>query len=137
MDYLHPNVFLLSPIYVFVNLPVQFSLTFMVKRYEEITAIYPVKMQRMSTMLPILLNVSSIYSCMCISAQFWRLCMQSNAIVVCSFEAGVSETWNSKSCKCDCEGGESPSEFPSIRTGSSVVRGENCMPGIYQLKVQP
>lgn len=56
--------------------------------------------------------------------------MQSNVIVVCSSEGGQSETWNSKSCKCDCEGGESPSEFPSIRTGSSMVRGLDCMPGI-------
>lgn len=33
--YLHPNVLLFSPIYVFVNLPEQFSLAFMVKRYEK------------------------------------------------------------------------------------------------------
>lgn len=63
--------------------------------------------------------------------------MRWNVIVVCSFEAGVSETWNSKSCKCDCEGGESPSVFPSIATASSAVLGVDCMPGIYYLKVQP
>lgn len=66
-----------------------------------------------------------------ISALFWRGCMSvCNVIVVCLFELGVSETWNSKSCKCDCEGAESPTEFPSIRTGSSMVRGVDCMPGM-------
>lgn len=50
-----------------------------------------------------------------------------NVIVVCLFELGVSETWNSKSCKCDCVG---PTEFPSIRTGSLMVRGVDCMPGM-------
>ncbi|TWW67842.1 Retinoschisin X-linked juvenile retinoschisis protein -like protein [Takifugu flavidus] len=64
-----------------------------------------------------------------LGADVWRGCMSvCNAIVVCLFELGVSETWNSKSCKCDCEGGESPTEFPSIRTGSSMVRGVDCMP---------
>lgn len=48
---------------------------------------------------------------------------------VCSHEAAVSEAWNSRSCKCDCEGGESPTEFSSIGTGSSMVRGVDCMPG--------
>ncbi|GLD55948.1 retinoschisin-like isoform X1 [Lates japonicus] len=44
-------------------------------------------------------------------------------------EAGVSEAWTSRSCKCDCEGGESPTEFSSIGSGSSMVRGVDCMPG--------
>lgn len=38
--YLLPNVLLFSPILVFVYLPEQISLAFMLKRYEEITAIY-------------------------------------------------------------------------------------------------
>ncbi|XP_056238036.1 retinoschisin 1a isoform X1 [Seriola aureovittata] len=43
-------------------------------------------------------------------------------------ETGVSEAWTSRSCKCDCEGGESPTEFSSIASGSSMVRGVDCMP---------
>ncbi|XP_068598004.1 retinoschisin-like [Brachionichthys hirsutus] len=39
-------------------------------------------------------------------------------------EAGVSDVWTSKSCKCDCEGGESPTEASSIGT----VREWDCMP---------
>lgn len=50
-------------------------------------------------------------------------------VCLCSLEVAVSEAWNSKSCKCDCEGGESPTESSSIRTGSSMVRGVDCMPG--------
>ncbi|XP_015808995.1 retinoschisin 1a [Nothobranchius furzeri] len=42
-------------------------------------------------------------------------------------EAGVSEPWNSKSCKCDCEGGESPTTFPYLGSSPMVKRGE-CMP---------
>uniref|UniRef100_A0A671VV37 Retinoschisin-like n=1 Tax=Sparus aurata TaxID=8175 RepID=A0A671VV37_SPAAU len=42
-------------------------------------------------------------------------------------EAGVSEAWTSRSCKCDCEGGEAPTEFSTIGTGS-MVRGVDCMP---------
>ncbi|XP_068455509.1 retinoschisin 1a [Clinocottus analis] len=41
-------------------------------------------------------------------------------------EAGVSEAWTSRSCKCDCEGGESPTEFSSV--GAAMVRGVDCMP---------
>ncbi|KAF7669311.1 hypothetical protein LDENG_00212520 [Lucifuga dentata] len=45
-------------------------------------------------------------------------------------EAGVSEVWSSRACKCDCEGGESPTEFSSIVSpaGSSMVHGVDCMP---------
>ncbi|XP_037609640.1 retinoschisin 1a isoform X2 [Sebastes umbrosus] len=43
-------------------------------------------------------------------------------------EVGVSEAWTSRSCKCDCEGGESPTESSSIVTGPSMVRGVDCMP---------
>lgn len=50
-------------------------------------------------------------------------------LCVCFYEAGVSEAWTSRSCKCDCDGGESPTEFSSIGTGSSMVRGVDCMPG--------
>uniref|UniRef100_A0A1A7WTU4 Retinoschisis (X-linked, juvenile) 1 n=1 Tax=Iconisemion striatum TaxID=60296 RepID=A0A1A7WTU4_9TELE len=42
-------------------------------------------------------------------------------------EAGVSEPWTSKSCKCDCEGGESPTELPFLGSNSMIKRGE-CMP---------
>lgn len=52
-----------------------------------------------------------------------------NVVCVCLYEIGVSEAWTSRSCKCDCEGGESPTEFSSIGTGSSMVRGVDCMPG--------
>lgn len=41
-------------------------------------------------------------------------------------EGGASEPWTSKSCKCDCEGVESPTEFTSIASGSSMVQG--CIP---------
>lgn len=40
----------------------------------------------------------------------------------------MSEAWTSRSCKCDCEGGEAPTEFSTIGTGS-MVRGVDCMPG--------
>ncbi|XP_028299099.1 retinoschisin 1a [Gouania willdenowi] len=38
-------------------------------------------------------------------------------------EADASEPWTSKSCKCDCDGVESPTEFSGIR---SLVQG--CIP---------
>ncbi len=46
-------------------------------------------------------------------------------------EEGVSESWTSRSCKCDCEGGQAPTEFSPIGSsiGSSMVRGVDCMPG--------
>ncbi|XP_013883534.1 retinoschisin 1a [Austrofundulus limnaeus] len=43
-------------------------------------------------------------------------------------EAAVSEAWNRKSCKCDCEGGESPTELPFMGSGSSMVKDMDCMP---------
>ncbi|XP_042272500.1 retinoschisin 1a [Thunnus thynnus] len=45
-------------------------------------------------------------------------------------EAEVTEAWTSRSCKCDCDGGESPTEFSSIVSpaGSPMVRGVDCMP---------
>ncbi|XP_029947744.1 retinoschisin 1a isoform X2 [Salarias fasciatus] len=41
-------------------------------------------------------------------------------------EVGVTESWASKSCKCDCEGVESPTEFTPTGSGSSMVQG--CIP---------
>ncbi|CAN9507183.1 unnamed protein product [Ophioblennius macclurei] len=38
----------------------------------------------------------------------------------------VSESWAGKSCKCDCEGVESPTEFTPVGSGSSMVKG--CIP---------
>lgn len=88
-------------------------------------------MHQMPPMLSVHLYVQSMPWSLTIAALFWRGGMSvCNVIIVCLFELGVSETWNSKSCKCDCEGGESPTEFPSIRTGSSMVRGVDCMPGM-------
>ncbi|XP_033972866.1 retinoschisin 1a [Trematomus bernacchii] len=43
-------------------------------------------------------------------------------------EVAASEAWTARSCKCDCEGGETPTEFSSIVTGSPKVRGVDCMP---------
>ncbi|XP_049454052.1 retinoschisin 1a [Epinephelus fuscoguttatus] len=43
-------------------------------------------------------------------------------------EVGVSEAWTSRSCKCECEEGATPTESSSIGTGSSMVRGTDCMP---------
>lgn len=85
----------------------------------------------MPPMLSIHMYVQSMPWSLSIPALFWRGCMSvCNVIIVCLFQLGVSETWNSKSCKCDCEGGDSPTEFPSVRTGSSMVRGVDCMPGM-------
>lgn len=57
-----------------------------------------------------------------------------NIACVCSQDVGVSGAWSSRSCKCDCEGGESPTEFSSIGTGSSMVRGVDCMPGTVTIQ---
>ncbi|XP_033967705.1 retinoschisin 1a [Pseudochaenichthys georgianus] len=43
-------------------------------------------------------------------------------------EVAASEAWTARSCKCDCEGGETPTEFSPIVTGSPKVRGVDCMP---------
>ncbi|XP_024858382.1 retinoschisin 1a [Kryptolebias marmoratus] len=43
-------------------------------------------------------------------------------------EAGVSEAWTGKSCKCDCDEGESPTEFSFLGPGGSTVKGMDCMP---------
>lgn len=51
-------------------------------------------------------------------------------------ETAMSEAWSSRSCKCDCEGGESPTEFSTIGTGSSMVRGLDCMPGTLRNLIQ-
>lgn len=59
---------------------------------------------------------------------FTWCCFRFNVVCVCFNEAGVSEAWTSRSCKCDCEGGEAPTEFSTIGTGS-MVRGVDCMPG--------
>ncbi|RVE74316.1 hypothetical protein OJAV_G00020990 [Oryzias javanicus] len=42
-------------------------------------------------------------------------------------EAGISEGRSRNSCKCDCEGGEAPTEFSYIGS-SSMVKGVDCMP---------
>ncbi|XP_047219534.1 retinoschisin 1a isoform X2 [Girardinichthys multiradiatus] len=42
-------------------------------------------------------------------------------------ETSVSEAWTSKSCKCDCDGAESPTEF-SIMGSGSLMKGVDCMP---------
>ncbi|XP_067116977.1 retinoschisin 1a [Osmerus mordax] len=42
-------------------------------------------------------------------------------------EVGVSESWTGRACKCDCEGGEPPTEFTSYGS-PSMVRGQDCMP---------
>lgn len=47
----------------------------------------------------------------------------------------MSEAWSSKSCKCDCDGGESPTEFSSIGTSSSMMRGMDCMPGTATIRL--
>ncbi|XP_054627115.1 retinoschisin 1a [Dunckerocampus dactyliophorus] len=53
------------------------------------------------------------------------LLLAAHVILSHAQEMDVSEAWTSKSCKCDCDGGVSPTEFSSI--GSSV-RGVDCMP---------
>lgn len=55
---------------------------------------------------------------------------------LCLMEVGVSEAWTSRSCKCDCEGGEPPTEFSTIGTGS-MVRGVDCMPGKIHQNIIP
>ncbi|XP_014837057.1 PREDICTED: retinoschisin-like [Poecilia mexicana] len=42
-------------------------------------------------------------------------------------ETAASEAWTTKSCKCDCDGAESPTEF-SIMGSGSMVKGVDCMP---------
>ncbi|KAF6732648.1 Retinoschisin [Oryzias melastigma] len=42
-------------------------------------------------------------------------------------EVGISEGRSRNSCKCDCEGGEAPTEFSYIGS-SSMVKGVDCMP---------
>ncbi|KAM4592958.1 retinoschisin 1a [Odontesthes bonariensis] len=42
-------------------------------------------------------------------------------------EAAVTEAWPGTSCKCDCDRGEIPAEYPSVRS-DSMVRGVDCMP---------
>ncbi|KAG7482638.1 hypothetical protein JOB18_026606 [Solea senegalensis] len=55
------------------------------------------------------------------------LLLGANVLVITyAQEAPVSETWTGRSCKCDCDGGETPTEFSSV--GSSTVRGVDCMP---------
>ncbi|XP_028999456.1 retinoschisin 1a [Betta splendens] len=52
----------------------------------------------------------------------------SHVFVSIHSQTGVSEAWT-KSCKCDCEGVESPTEEPaSGRSSSSMVQGLGCMP---------
>uniref|UniRef100_A0A3Q3X0U2 F5/8 type C domain-containing protein n=1 Tax=Mola mola TaxID=94237 RepID=A0A3Q3X0U2_MOLML len=56
--------------------------------------------------------VQRVFSCLYLNI----VCIYETFCCVCSYEAGVSEAWSSKSCKCDCDGGESPTEFSSIGT---------------------
>ncbi|XP_043958126.1 retinoschisin 1a isoform X1 [Gambusia affinis] len=42
-------------------------------------------------------------------------------------ETAASEAWTTKSCKCDCDGAESPTEFSILGSGS-MVKGVDCMP---------
>ncbi|KAM9408265.1 retinoschisin 1a [Pholidichthys leucotaenia] len=55
--------------------------------------------------------------------------IKNHLVINQDFQDGVSEAWTSRSCKCDCDGGQSPTEFPSIGSGSSSsVPGVDCMP---------
>jgi len=41
----------------------------------------------------------------------------------------LSEVWTSRACKCDCDEGQSPTDYPSMVSASgSSVRGIDCMP---------
>uniref|UniRef100_A0A3Q4HUD3 F5/8 type C domain-containing protein n=1 Tax=Neolamprologus brichardi TaxID=32507 RepID=A0A3Q4HUD3_NEOBR len=45
-----------------------------------------------------------------------------------AYDSSNPGAWTNKSCKCDCDGGESQTEVYSIGSGSSLVRGVDCMP---------
>lgn len=53
------------------------------------------------------------------------LLLSVNVVSIWAQEAGLSEAWTSRSCKCDCDG-EGPTDATSFSSGR--VRGVDCMP---------
>lgn len=53
------------------------------------------------------------------------LLLSVSVVSIWAQEAGLSEAWTSRSCKCDCDG-EGPTDGASF--GSGRVRGVDCMP---------
>ncbi|KAM8877033.1 retinoschisin 1a [Synchiropus picturatus] len=52
-------------------------------------------------------------------------------VIVCgqAQETAVSEAWTGRTCKCDCDGGETPTDYTTFRPSRPpMVRGVDCMP---------